>query len=80
LSSHVRAYAQPNYPEGIGVVEAPRGTLIHHYRVDEHGLMKWANFIVATGNNNPAMNRGIPQVARHFINGDKVPEGALNRI
>ncbi|MCA1960734.1 MAG: Ni/Fe hydrogenase subunit alpha [Desulfomonile sp.] len=79
-SPHVRAFAQPNYSEGVGVVEAPRGTLFHHYKVDEEGLMTWANFIVATGNNNLAMNRGVLQVAQRFINGNSIPEGALNRI
>jgi NAD-reducing hydrogenase large subunit len=61
-------------------VEAPRGTLIHHYKVDEEGLMTWANLIVATGNNNLAMNRGVLQVAKQFITGDKISEGALNRV
>ena len=80
LSPHVRAFAQPNHYEGVGVVEAPRGTLIHHYKVDEEGLMTWANLIVATGNNNLAMNRGVLQVAKRFITGDKISEGALNRV
>ncbi|MGO9568466.1 MAG: Ni/Fe hydrogenase subunit alpha [Desulfomonilaceae bacterium] len=80
LSPHVRAFAQPNHFEGVGVVEAPRGTLIHHYKVDEEGLMTWANLIVATGNNNLAMNRGVLQVAKQFITGDKISEGALNRV
>src|SRR5271157_5057193 len=80
LSPHVRACAQPNHYEGVGVVEAPRGTLIHHYKVDEEGLMTWANLIVATGNNNLAMNRGVLQVAKQFITGDKISEGALNRV
>jgi NAD-reducing hydrogenase large subunit len=80
LSPHVRAFAQPNHYEGVGVVEAPRGTLIHHYKVDEEGLMTWANLIVATGNNNLAMNRGVLQVAKQFIRGDKISEGALNRV
>ncbi|MBI5250305.1 MAG: nickel-dependent hydrogenase large subunit, partial [Desulfomonile tiedjei] len=75
-----RAFAQPNHFEGVGVVEAPRGTLIHHYKVDEQGLMTWANLIVATGHNNLAMNRGILQVARRFVNGDKISDGALNRV
>jgi len=79
-SQHTRAFAQPNYSEGVGVVEAPRGTLFHHYRVDEEGLMTWANFIVATGNNNLAMSRGVLQVAQRFVNGSTIPEGALNRI
>jgi NAD-reducing hydrogenase large subunit len=80
MSDHVRAFARPNHFEGVGVVEAPRGTLIHHYKVDEQGLITWANMIVATGNNNLAMSRGVLQVAKRFIDGDKIPEGALNRI
>ena len=76
----IRALAEPNFGEGIGVVEAPRGTLIHHYRVDDLGLITWVNLIVATGHNNLAMNRGVLQVARHFIRGPEPPEGALNRI
>ncbi|MFH0825465.1 MAG: Ni/Fe hydrogenase subunit alpha [Pseudomonadota bacterium] len=80
LSPHVRAFAQPNYQEGVGVVEAPRGTLIHHYKVDEQGLITWVNLIVATGNNNLAMNRGVLQVAKRFISGGKASEGALNRV
>ena len=80
LSPRVRALAQPNFLEGTGCVEAPRGTLIHHYRVDENGLMTWANLIVATGHNNLAMSRGILQVAKRFITGTEVTEGALNRL
>lgn len=80
LSPHVRAFARNNEFEGVGVVEAPRGLLIHHYRVNEEGLITWANMIVATGNNNLAMNRGILQVARRFIKSDKITEDALNRM
>jgi len=80
LSPHVRAYAGPNEYEGVGVAEAPRGTLIHHYKINENGLMQSANLIIATSHNNLAMNRGITQVARHFIKGRVVPEGALNRV
>ena len=80
LSNHVRAFAEPNFTEGIGVVEAPRGTLIHHYRVDEHGLMTWSNLIVATGHNALAMNRGILQTARRFLKGENITEGMLNRV
>jgi NAD-reducing hydrogenase large subunit len=79
-STRVRALAQPNFGEGIGVVEAPRGTLIHHYRVDDLGLITWVNLIVATGHNNLAMNRGVLQVARHVIQEPDPKEGALNRI
>ncbi len=80
LSSRVRAYANPNNLEGIGVSEAPRGTLIHHYQIDEHGLMTAANLIIATGHNNLAMNQGVLQVARRFISGTQISEGILNRI
>lgn len=80
LSKHVRAFAGPNNPEGIGVSEAPRGTLIHHYRVDDHGLITWANLIIATGHNNLAMNRGVLQVAKHYVNGTRLSEGMLNRV
>ncbi len=80
LSEHVRAFAQPNHWEGVGVVEAPRGTLFHHYKVDKDGLIEAVNLIVATGNNNLAMNRGVLQVAKRYITGDKISEGALNRI
>ncbi len=80
LSRHVRAYAGPNEFEGVGVAEAPRGTLIHHYRINENGLITWANLIIATAHNNLALNRGVTQVARHFIKSRVVPEGALNRI
>jgi NAD-reducing hydrogenase large subunit len=80
LSKHVRAFAGTNNPEGIGVSEAPRGTLIHHYKVDDNGLITWANMIIATGHNNLAINRGVLQVAKHFVNGEKLSEGMLNRV
>jgi NAD-reducing hydrogenase large subunit len=80
LSTHVRASASLNELEGVGVAEAPRGTLIHHYRVNEEGLMTSANLIIATGHNNLAMNRGILQAAKHFVRGAKLTEGMLNRV
>ena len=80
LDRHVTASAGINSPEGIGVAEAPRGTLIHHYKVDENGLMTWANLVIATGHNNLAMNRGVLQVARHYVNAQKLSEGMLNRV
>ncbi len=80
LSEHVRARAEPNSMEGIGVSEAPRGTLMHHYRIDRNGLMKWANLIIATGHNSLAMNKGVYQVARYFVHGEKIDEGMLNRV
>jgi NAD-reducing hydrogenase large subunit len=80
LSKQVRAFAGTNNLEGVGVSEAPRGTLIHHYKVDEQGLITWANLIIATGHNNMAMNRGVLQVAKHFVNGNRLTEGMLNRV
>lgn len=80
LSPKVRSHAQPNFFEGIGVVEAPRGTLFHHYQVDENGLITGVNLIVATGNNNLAMNHGVLQVARHFIKNGEVSEPVLTRL
>ncbi|HZD59097.1 MAG TPA: Ni/Fe hydrogenase subunit alpha [Anaerolineae bacterium] len=80
LSTRIRAKAEPNCTEGIGVAEAPRGMLIHHYKIDDQGLVTWANLTIATGFNSTAMNQGVLQVARHFIKGTEIPEGALNRI
>ena len=80
LDTNVRAFARVNNSEGVGVTEAPRGTLIHHYKVDKDGLMVWANMIIATGHNNAAMNRGVLQVARHFVHGNRLQEGMLNRV
>jgi NAD-reducing hydrogenase large subunit len=80
VDTNVRAIAGVNSREGIGMTEAPRGTLIHHYRVDEDGLIEWANLIIATGHNNLAMNQGILQAAHHFLDGATLREGLLNRI
>ena len=80
LSTHVTATAGINRNEGIGVSEAPRGTLMHHYKVDDDGLVEWANLVIATGHNNMAMNRSVAQVARHHVKGDKIEEPMLNRV
>jgi NAD-reducing hydrogenase large subunit len=80
LNTHIRSRARPNRLEGIGISEAPRGTLIHHYKIDENGLIRWANLIIATGHNNLAMNLGVRQVAERFVDGTKLQEGMLNRV
>jgi NAD-reducing hydrogenase large subunit len=80
LDPQVRAVAGVNNHEGIGITEAPRGTLIHHYRVSKDGLIEWANLIIATGHNNLAMQRGILQAAQHYLSGTDLHEGLLNRI
>jgi NAD-reducing hydrogenase large subunit len=80
LSKHVRAVARPNALEGVGAAEAPRGTLFHHYKIDEQGVMRWANLIIATGHNAVAMNRSILQVAKHYVRNDRLTDGMLNRV
>jgi len=80
LDPHVRAHAGPNAFEGVGISEAPRGTLMHRYVIDANGLVQTADLIIATGHNNLAMNRGVLQVARHFARDGELDEGALNRV
>jgi NAD-reducing hydrogenase large subunit len=70
----------PREARGVGVIEAPRGTLIHHYRVDEHDLVVRANLIVSTTHNNQAMNVAIRSVARRYLDGRELTEGLLNHI
>jgi NAD-reducing hydrogenase large subunit len=65
---------------GVGVIEAPRGTLIHHYKVDDNDQIVRCNLIVSTTHNNQAMNEAIRQVARQYIDGRKLTEGLLNHI
>jgi len=67
-------------PEGIGVIEAPRGTLFHHYKINEEGLVTRANLIVSTTNNNRAMNQSIRRVALDHLNGNELTEPLLNHI
>ncbi|HRZ22535.1 MAG TPA: Ni/Fe hydrogenase subunit alpha [Candidatus Contendobacter sp.] len=66
--------------EGVGVIEAPRGTLFHHYRINEDGLVEKANLIVSTTNNNQAMNESIRQVAERYLDGKELTEPLLNQI
>jgi len=66
--------------EGVGVIEAPRGTLFHHYWTDENGKLIKVNLIVATGNNNWAMSHSVELVAKEFVDGNNLTEGQLNRV
>ena len=66
--------------EGVGVVEAPRGTLIHHYQTDDRGVVRSANLIVATQNNAARIAMSVDRAARGLIHGGNVPEGVLNKI
>jgi NAD-reducing hydrogenase large subunit len=77
---HVLVRGGVNNSEGVGVTEAPRGTLIHHYQVDRHGLLTRVNLIVATAHNSRAMDRAITDIARRHIRGNALSEGLLNRV
>jgi NAD-reducing hydrogenase large subunit len=65
---------------GVGTIEAPRGTLIHHYEVGADDLITMCNLIVATTHNNQAMNEAVRAVARQYLDGNELTEGLLNRI
>jgi NAD-reducing hydrogenase large subunit len=82
LSNDIRAYpVMDNIPsQGVGVIEAPRGTLFHDYGTDENGLLNRVNLIVATGNNNWAMHTASGMVAKAYVDGNKLTEGMLNRV
>ncbi len=80
VGTRLRARASINRLEGVGVSEAPRGTLFHHYHIDEDGLLTRVNLLIATGQNALAMNAAVTQIARHYIKGRTIPEGVLNRV
>jgi len=80
LDENVQAKSYTCRSEGVGVAEAPRGTLIHHYKVDRDGKITWANLIIATENNNLAYNMAITQVAKRYVRGKSLTEGMLNRV
>lgn len=66
--------------KGIGIIEAPRGTLIHHYEMNDEGLVTKANLIVSTTHNNQAMNESIRSVARDYLDGHELTEPLLNQV
>jgi NAD-reducing hydrogenase large subunit len=70
----------PRGREGVGIIEAPRGTLIHHYRVGDDDLVTMCNLIVSTTHNNQAMNEAIREVAREHLDGHEPTEALLNHI
>lgn len=82
MSSNIRSYASfSKLPgQGVGVIEAPRGTLFHDYGTNEDGLLTRVNLIVATGNNNWAMNMATDAVAKAYVDGKRLTEGMLNRV
>ena len=80
-SPEVRAEITATPDEGVGIVEAPRGTLIHHYQTDKNGMVTKVNLIVATAHNYPAMNMSIKKAAQGLITkGKTATEGLLNMV
>jgi NAD-reducing hydrogenase large subunit len=80
LSTDIRNTHQEPQEQGVGVIEAPRGTLIHHYWVNSYGQISKANLIVATGHNNYAMSKAVDEVAKTYVHGPDISEGMLNRV
>lgn len=82
MSTDIRTFPSDSQipGQGVGVIEAPRGTLFHDYSTDENGLLTRVNLIVATGNNNWAMHTAAGKVAKAFVDGKKLTEGMLNRV
>jgi NAD-reducing hydrogenase large subunit len=80
LSTDILNTCRNLQPEGVGVIEAPRGTLIHHYWVNENAQITRVNLIVSTGHNNWAMSEAVDSVAKTYITGPEIREGLLNRV
>jgi NAD-reducing hydrogenase large subunit len=80
LGTNIRAKAMINSTTGVGFCEAPRGILFHDYTVDEDGVLKKVNMLIATAQNNLAMNRTVKQIATQYLDGQTITEGILNRI
>jgi NAD-reducing hydrogenase large subunit len=79
-STEVLAHARRNRTHGVGAAEAPRGTLFHEYEVRPGGLLTRVNLVIATGQNNLAMNEAVLQIARRYVDGRRLTEGMLNRV
>jgi len=80
LSPEVRVPVKRQKGEGVSIIEAPRGSLIHHYWVDRQGKVEKANMIVATTHNNAAINKSVNEVAKDCLRGGQIREGALNMV
>lgn len=79
-SNNIQTHGRWNFNEGVGSSEAPRGTLFHHYSTDDSGKLTHVNLLIATGQNNPSMNRSITEVAKQYVHGTDIKEGMLNRV
>lgn len=80
MSENVKTTSKITQTKGIGCSEAPRGTLFHEYHVTKEGIITAVNLLIATGNNNLAMNEGVKQAAQAFIDSKNITDGALNRV
>ncbi len=80
VGTHVRARAMINNTHGVGASEAPRGTLFHDYVVNDDGVLQKVDLVIATAQNNLAMNRTVHQLAMQYLDGTTITEGLLNRI
>jgi NAD-reducing hydrogenase large subunit len=80
ISTEILNTKKENRGQGVGVIEAPRGTLFHHYWTDMHGQIQKVNLIVSTGHNNWAMSNAVDSVAKTYISGHEINEGLLNRV
>lgn len=79
-SNDICAYALRNQSVGVGCSEAPRGILFHRYQTDRTGVLTKVDLLIATGQNNLAMNRSVLQVAKQYVNGNSLSEEGLNRV
>ncbi|MDQ1279888.1 MAG: NAD-reducing hydrogenase large subunit [Thermoproteota archaeon] len=80
FENDIQSKASFNRREGVGVLEAPRGTLFHHYKANGEGIITGVNLIIATAHNNLAFNKAVTQVARRYVDGHRLNEGMLNRV
>ena len=80
LSNDILNTHQEPVGHGVGIIEAPRGTLIHDYTANEYGQLTKVNLIVSTGHNNYAMSKAVDMVAKEYVHGPDVKEGMLNRV
>ena len=80
LSTDILNTHQEPVGHGVGIIEAPRGTLIHDYTANEYGQLTKVNLIVSTGHNNYAMSKAVDMVAKEYVHGPDVKEGMLNRV
>lgn len=80
MSTETRKKLQPKAGEGVGIIEAPRGTLYHHYKCDETGTITMCNMIVATIGNNAGINMSVKEAAKQYVSGSKLEEPVMNMV